>query len=56
MNKKYKVKYYLQGEVEVEASSKKEAQKQIQEEYVDHLSMNTTGILIGVPKEVKDGN
>lgn len=54
MIKKYKVKYYLQGEIEVEASSKKEAQKQIQENYKEYLTANSKGILIGVPKEVKN--
>lgn len=54
MSKKYKVKYYLQGEIEVEASSKKEAQKQVRENYKEYLAANTRGILVGVPKEVKN--
>lgn len=54
MIKKYKVKYYLQGEIEVEASSKKDAQRQVQEEYKEYLIVNTRGILVGVPKEVKN--
>ena len=54
MIKKYKVKYYLQGEIEVEASSKKEAQKQVQEEYKEYLTGNSRGILVGIPKEVKN--
>ena len=54
MIKKYKVKYYLQGEVEVNASTKQKAQKQIQENYKEYLTANSRGILVGVPKEVKN--